>query len=222
MTNAIRSVVRTLVRLAVLWLVDAISLWGTSLILPGVTLEDVGTTPAWLVAISAALLLAIVNLLIRPLILLIARPLGWIALFVIGFLVNALALWITASLLPGFSVDILGAIIGGIVFAIFNAILTGILEVDEEGSLYQNRAEQLAARSPFKGSTEPGRGLVMMEIDGLSYHHLKQALADGLMPTLKQMMDEEGYALSHVDCGIPSQTSACQAGIMFGDKHAQR
>ena len=31
------------------------------------------------------------------------------------------------------------------------------------------------------------------------------------------MMDEEGYELSRVDCGIPSQTSACQAGIMFGD-----
>lgn len=219
MTNAIRTVVRTLVRLAILWLVDAISLLGTSLILPGVTLEDVGTTPSWIVAISAALLLAIVNLLIRPLILLIARPLGWIALFVIGFLVNALALWITANLLPGFSVTFLGAILGGIVFAIFNAILTGILEVDEEGSLYQNRAEQLAARSPFASASEPGRGLVMMEIDGLSYHHLKRALADGLMPTLKQMTDEEGYVLSHVDCGIPSQTSACQAGIMFGDNH---
>lgn len=219
MTNAIRSVVRTLVRLAILWLVDAVSLWGTSLILPGVTLEDVGTTPIWLVAVSAALLLAIVNLLIRPLILLIARPLGWIALFVIGFLVNALALWVTASLLPGFSVTFLGAILGGIVFAIFNAILTGILEVDEEGSLYQNRAEQLAARSPFAGASEPGRGLVMMEIDGLSYHHLKRALADGLMPTLQEMMTEEGYVLSHVDCGIPSQTSACQAGIMFGDNH---
>ena len=37
------------------------------------------------------------------------------------------------------------------------------------------------------------------------------------MPTLKQMMDEEGYVLSRIDCGLPSQTSACQAGIMFGD-----
>lgn len=219
MTNAIRSVVRMLVRLAILWLVDAISLWGTSAILPGVTLENVGTTPAWVVAVSAALVLAIVNLLIRPIILMIARPLGWIALFVIGFLVNALALWITASLLPGFSVNFLGAVMGGIVFAIFNVILTSILEVDEEGSLYQNRAEQLAARSPFAGSSEAGRGLVMMEIDGLSYHHLQKALADGMMPTLKQMIDEEGYVLSHVDCGIPSQTSACQAGIMFGDNY---
>ena len=40
-----------------------------------------------------------------------------------------------------------------------------------------------------------------------------------MLPTLKQLMDEEGYVLSRVDCGLPSQTSACQAGIMFGDNY---
>ena len=57
----------------------------------------------------------------------------------------------------------------------------------------------------------------MLEIDGLSYHHLHKALEDGRLPTMQAMIDEEGYVLSKVDCGIPSQTSACQAGIMFGD-----
>ena len=37
------------------------------------------------------------------------------------------------------------------------------------------------------------------------------------MPTLQQMIDEDGYVASKVDCGLPSMTSACQAGIMFGD-----
>jgi hypothetical protein len=63
----------------------------------------------------------------------------------------------------------------------------------------------------------PGRGLVMLEIDGLSYHHLKKAVDDGWMPNIKQMIDEDGYEISRVDCGLPSQTSACQSGIMFGD-----
>jgi hypothetical protein len=63
----------------------------------------------------------------------------------------------------------------------------------------------------------PGRGLVMLEIDGLSYHHLKKAIDDGWMPNIKQMIDEDGYEISRVDCGLPSQTSACQSGIMFGD-----
>ena len=54
---------------------------------------------------------------------------------------------------------------------------------------------------------------------GLSYWHIKQALDDGLMPTLSQMIEEDGYVLSHVDCGLPSMTSSCQAGIMFGDNY---
>ena len=182
--------------------------------------EAIDGTPKWIVALAAAFLLGLVNLLIRPLILLLARPLGFFVMFAVGFLVNAVVLLITANLLPGFTIGgLFNAIIAGIVFAAINAVITGIMEVDEEGSFYQNRIERVAKREPFKGSSEPGRGLVMMEIDGLSFHHIKKALADGLMPTLNQMIEEDGYTLSHVDCGIPSQTSACQAGILFGDNY---
>jgi uncharacterized membrane protein YvlD (DUF360 family) len=179
----------------------------------------VGDTPVLTVAIAAAFLLTIVNLLIRPIVFHVARPLGWVALFIIGFLVNAAALWITAYLMPGFDVDFLGSILGGIVFAFFNAILTGILDVNDEGSWYQNRIEKRAKEQPYDSAEEPGRGLMMLEIDGLSYWHIKKALDDGLMPTLAQMIKEDGYALSPVDCGLPSMTSSCQAGIMFGDNH---
>ena len=217
MTNVIKTVTLYLVRFFTLWVVDALSLWATSWLLPGMSFYAVDGAPVGLIAVGAAFLLAIVNLLIRPVILLVARPLGWIAMFVVGFLVNALALWITAWLLPGFDVTLLGAILGGIVFAFFNAILTGILELDEEGSFYQNRIEKRAKEQPFAGAGEPGRGLMMVEIDGLSYWHLQQALEKGLLPTLQKMIDEDGYAVSRVDCGLPSMTSACQAGIMFGD-----
>ena len=175
MTNAIKSVALALVRFAILWVVDALSLLGTAWLLPGMSITPVGDTPAGLIGVSAALLLAIVNLLIRPVILLLARPLGWIAMFVVGFLVNAIALWITAWLLPGFDVSLLAALLGGIVFAIFNTILTGIIELDEEGSFYQNRIERRAREQRFDSASEPGRGLMMVEIDGLSYWHIKQS-----------------------------------------------
>jgi uncharacterized membrane protein YvlD (DUF360 family) len=207
------------VRFAVLWFVDALSLLFTSWILPGMNLSPVGNTGVLTVAIAAAFLLTIVNLLIRPIVFFVARPLGWIALFIIGFLVNAAALWITAYLMPGFEVDFLGSILGGIVFAFFNSIMTGILEVDEEGSWYQNRIEKRAKEQPYEGAAEEGRGLMMLEVDGLSYWHIKKAIDDGLMPTLSKMIKEDGYVLSHVDCGLPSMTSSCQAGIMFGDNY---
>jgi len=169
------------VRFAVIWLVDALSLLLAAWVVPGISLVDVDGTSRVLIAISAALVLAIVNLLIRPAIFLIARPLGWIAQFVIGFFVNAIALWITAWLLPGFDVSILGGIVGAIVLAFFNAVLTGILEINESGSYYQNRIERRAKEQPFDSASEPGRGLMMLEIDGLSYWHIHKALDDGLI-----------------------------------------
>jgi uncharacterized membrane protein YvlD (DUF360 family) len=217
MVKVISTAVRFLIRTAVLWLVDALSLAAASWIMPGLMFQAVDDTPRWVVIVSAAMLLAIVNLLIRPVILLVARPLGWIAMLFVGFLVNAVAIWITAWLLPGFDATLLAGLFGAILISFFNTILTGILEVDEEGSFYQNRIERLARRHPFDGANEPGRGLMMLEIDGLSYWHLQKAIDDGLMPTLTEMMEEDGYVLSHIDCGLPSMTSACQAGILFGD-----
>ena len=31
------------------------------------------------------------------------------------------------------------------------------------------------------------------------------------MPNIKKLMDEKGYQLSRVDCGLPATTPACQA-----------
>ncbi len=140
MTRSIRTAAGYLVRFAVLWFVDALSLLFTSWILPCITLTAVtlanGTTADPLtVAVAAALLLTIVNFLIRPVVFAVARPLGWIALFVIGFFVNAAALWLTAWLMPGFTVDLVGSLMGGIFLAFFNSIITGILDVDQDGSI---------------------------------------------------------------------------------------
>jgi putative membrane protein len=135
-----------------LWFADGLSLWATSALLPGFTLQGAGDTPKLVVAFAAAFLLGIVNLLIRPLILLLARPLGFIALFIIGFFVNAIALYITAWLLPGFTISsIFAAILGGLLFSAVNMVLTGILEIDDEGSFYQSYIERTARKRGFKG-----------------------------------------------------------------------
>jgi hypothetical protein len=38
------------------------------------------------------------------------------------------------------------------------------------------------------------RNLVMVEIDGLSYHHVHKALEDCLLPTMQQMIEEDGQS----------------------------
>lgn len=219
MANVGRRALRVLTRFVLVWAVDALSLLLTALATPGIQLVERAGLSQLQIALSAALLLAIVNLSIRPAIILVAQPLGWIALLSIGFFVNALALWITALLLPGLQVSVLGGLLGGLIFAFFNAILTGILELNEEGSFFQGQMERRAREQPLGSASEPGRGLMMVEIDGLSYWHLRRALEMGLLPALRRMMEERGYQLTRVDCGLPSMTSACQAGIMFGDNY---
>ncbi|MCB0046769.1 MAG: phage holin family protein [Caldilineaceae bacterium] len=217
MSHTIKSILRYGIRLAILWLVDALSMAATAWVIPAVRFQATEATPRGIVILSAALLLAAVNLLIRPIILLLAVPLGWIMTFLVGFLVNAASIQLTAWLLPGFDVTFGAALLAGIVLAFFNTILTNTLDIEEEGSWYQNRIERLAKRQRFSGSDEPGRGMMLVEIDGLSYWHIRKALDQGLLPTLQKMIDEEGYQLSLTDCGLPSMTSSCQAGIMFGD-----
>jgi uncharacterized membrane protein YvlD (DUF360 family) len=217
MKQPIRHLLRILLRLLILWVVDTIAMAITIGLLPNVTITGVSTIGA---AAAAALLLAVINLFLRPIILLLALPLGFFVMFAAGFLVNAIAFLILARLIPGLEVGGLpSAFIAGLVFSLFNTIITSVITADDDDSFYQGVVERLAARQAYKEKDLTTRGLVMMEIDGLSYHHITKALNEGYMPTLKQMIDEEGYTLSRVDCGLPSQTSACQAGIMFGNNY---
>lgn len=218
--DAVKQVARWIMRFTVLWGVDAVSLLVTAAIVPGVTFADHPGQGPVVVAAAAAFMLGLVNLLIRPAILLLTLPLGFSVTFAVGFFVNALTLLITSRLLPAFQVSgLLAAFAGGLGLSAVNTVITGVLTVNDDDSFYWGVVERLAKLQAFRGATEPGRGLVMMEIDGLSYWHMQKALRDGKLPTLKQMMEEEGYVLSRVDCGLPSQTSACQAGIMFGDNY---
>jgi uncharacterized membrane protein YvlD (DUF360 family) len=215
-----RNILRSILRFFVVWFVDALGLLFTTWILPGISFISTPDATPLLEASAAAFILSIVNFLIRPLVLLLAVPLGMLFVFLLGLLANAVALMITASLLPGFQIDGWGwAFLGSLIFSAVNIILTNLLTIDDDNSFYQGLIERLAQRRMYEIGDNPGRGLVMLEIDGLSYHHLKKAVADGWMPNVKKMIEQHGYSISRVDCGLPSQTSACQSGIMFGDNY---
>ena len=182
----------------------------------------IGDNPAQrlVAATAAALVMGIVNLIFRPIILLFSLPFGVIAVLVVGLLVNSIVLWLTGWLMPGLEVNsIWAAIFGGIVFSVVNTILSGAISLDEEDSFYRKRIMNRAKQTPYPDAQDGTNGLVMIEIDGLSYWHIQKALQDGWMPNLKQWIEKDGYVLTRTDCGLPSQTSACQAGIMFGDNY---
>ncbi len=218
MTDTIERFAKWTVRLVISIIGNAAALTVSALILSHMNFVATSLGSPLQQAAAAAMLIGLINLLLRPLVLWISRPLGFFLLFGVGFLLNAAALAIAAWLLPGFELSgILTIILASFIATLVNVVIASVLNLGDEDTYYRRRIEAKAAATPFPAADEPGRKLVMLEIDGLSYHHLKKALADGRMPTLQAMIEEEGYVLSKVDCGIPSQTSACQAGIMFGD-----
>ena len=211
---------RRILRVILLWFVDWLSLLGAAAIFAGITIEDADGVSFLVVAAGAALVLGLANFLLRPVLLLLALPLGFLGTFVAGLIINPLLLLLTSRLLPGFEVSgFLDAFLASLFIALVNTVIIVLLNVDDENSVYQRRVEALARRRPYDVGPEPSRGLVMLEIDGLSYWHIQKALERGYLPALKEMMEVEGYRLSRIDCGLPSQTSACQAGILFGDNH---
>lgn len=209
---------RLVLRFLVVWFVDTLSLLITTWVFSGITLNPVQDLSIFFTATAAALLLGIVNLLIRPLILLLAVPFGWIVIFLLGFIINAITLVITSALLPGLEVDGLwAAFLGGLFLSLINTILTTLFNIDDEESFYDNLVKRQAAKQRTGTEDSHTRGVVMLEIDGLSYHHIKQAVLDGFMPNIKKLMEEKGYLISRVDCGLPATTPACQAGILQGN-----
>ncbi|MCB0238867.1 MAG: phage holin family protein, partial [Anaerolineae bacterium] len=126
----IRRFIQSLLRFLLVWGVDAVSLILTAALVPGINFTNATDSGLLIEAFAAAFVLGLVNFLVRPVILIVSRPLGFFAMFVIGFLVNALALLLTSAMLPEFEVvGWLPAIVGGIIFAAVNVVLTGIIEV---------------------------------------------------------------------------------------------
>ena len=93
--------------------ITALGLWAAATIVPGVTIQDVGTL------VLAALLLGVVNAVVRPVILILTLPLTLITLGLFIFVVNGISLALVAWMLPGFTLSGLGsAILGSIVVGI--------------------------------------------------------------------------------------------------------
>jgi putative membrane protein len=91
-------------------LITALGLWAAATIVPGVTINGVGSL------IVAALLLGIVNAFIRPVILILTLPLTLVTLGLFIFVVNGISLALVAWVMPGFTLSGLGAaILGSIV-----------------------------------------------------------------------------------------------------------
>lgn len=83
---------------------------------------------------------------------------------------------------------------------------------------YYSRKYRALARHLGRPTLDPSAspGFIIIQIDGLSYSHVQQALAHGLMPHLRRALDDGRLHLARWRCGLPSTTPAVQAGLLYG------
>jgi uncharacterized membrane protein YvlD (DUF360 family) len=212
-------ILRVVARFVAVAFIEALSLLAIAWLIPGIRF-DTAEYGALTVAMAAALVLAFLNGLVRPFLVLLTLPFNALTLGLPTLLINAGMLLLVSWFLPAFVVEgWLAALLGTLILAVVNTVLTSLTTIDDDYAFFEGAVRWLATRQKVDPALGPGRGLVMLEFDGLSYSRIKRAVERGMMPTVQKMLRDGTHALSPFDCGVPSQTSACQAGIMFGDNH---
>jgi putative membrane protein len=78
--------------------VNALAIWLATEIVPGIEAGSVTTV------VVAALVLGLVNAIVRPVLLVLTLPLTLVTLGLFLFVLNAVCLWLTSAIVPGFEV----------------------------------------------------------------------------------------------------------------------
>jgi putative membrane protein len=114
--------------LVVRWLVSAVALYLTSLIVRGVQIDGVGPL------IFAAITIGILNAVVRPFVLLLTLPLNVLTLGLFTLVVNAMMLWMASKVVIGFSVHGFWSALGGWLLMSFFTFLINVL-IGETGRI---------------------------------------------------------------------------------------
>ena len=212
-------------RLILMWNFNVVCLIWTAYFLPGIEIGIPGTDILTRLGIAylTVALLAVVNLLIRPLVTKLVTQaarwwLGFAISFVLIIIVNTFILYYLQLVLPDFTVlFLLDAFVGSLFLSAVNTVFLSAVGIDEDSSFFQGIIRwRLRSKAGMKGVPQT-TGLVAIEIDGLGYQALQEALRRKYMPTFQKLLDSGSHKMAQWDCGIPSMTSSCQAGILHGN-----
>ncbi len=192
-------------------------LLATSL-LPGFRLDT--THPRWWVAVlRLPLIFALGLIVMRPILVFLTLPLNSLTLGFPSLLLNGIILYLAVQVEPAFVISNYGeALIGTLVMTAISASITGWLGLDEAYPFYQSVIYRVGRRFGPRSERKPLRGLLILQIDGLSFSSLEKAVDRGRMPTVSAMLAKDSHRLHKWHCGIPSNTPAVQAGMLYGDR----
>jgi len=197
-------------RAIVAFFVAAFALGLTAFLLPGVRVDSVYALAVAVVVIGA------LGALVRPLLLTIVAPISLVAMLITALVFQVGVFIAIEPFVPGYHLaEPFDAVFAAIVFAIINSFLSWLLSLDNDDSYYSMLVRRLLRRRPdVKTSKKPG--FVIVQIDGLSHQVLMQQVQAGRVPVMSRWVNHGRMRLGSWTTLLPSQTSASQAGILFG------
>ncbi|WP_296875060.1 phage holin family protein [uncultured Methanobrevibacter sp.] len=199
---------RSLKRSLIVFIGNVIGLYLISYLELGVEISHSGDIMLLVIFIS------LVNALLWPILTRIAMPFLVLTFGVGTLILNGLLLQIFA---PMFGIQIKGAalILAPIGMAAVTTILSSLITINDDSSYY--RAVFNDAEKKRKSDVKDYPGVIIVEIDGLAYEVLREAVERGDMPTMKEMIEGNDYNLRMWETDLSSQTGASQAGILHGN-----
>ena len=200
------------------WVVAVLALLLATSILPGFRLDT--TVPGWwLSLLQVPVVFALLLIVLRPLLLFLTLPLNSITLGFPTLLFNALIFWLTAQTDRAFAIANLGdAFLGTLIMTVVTTSIVGWLGLDEAYPFFQSTIYRLGRRFGPSPERKPLRGLLILQVDGLSMTSLRKALERGRMPAMSAMLAKGSHTLNMWRCGVPSNTPAVQAGLFYGTR----
>lgn len=210
--------VRIALRYLGVWIADAASIAITALLMPGIFF--VRESPLWyLTPFLVALIFGLLNALVRPVLILLLLPITFVTLGLATLLLNAALFYFTDVLVQSLIIESFGAaVVGVLVLTAVNTALGNLIRLGDDYSFYAALMNRVSVWTSPARAERDERGLIILQIDGLSYQTLKEALRRGKMPFLNATIKRRRASIRRWFSGLPAQTSAVQAGMFYGDR----
>lgn len=182
-----------------------------SVLMDSVEVDTLGT------GIVAVLIIGFFDAIIWPIAIRFTLTLMVLTVGLFSFVMNGIVIAIAAWLLPGFELGSLwSGIIVALVLAVFSGVLGSVLSLDDDDA-WQRTVVRRAVRDRDRAAPSEIPGLLFIQIDGLSYEVMQEAIDGGHVPTIARLIDQGGHQLVRWECDLSSQTGAMQAGILLGN-----
>ncbi len=198
-----------LLRTVIIWFGEVLGFILISYLSVGLTINS------WQTAVVVVTIIGILNLLFWPILSRIFLPFLVYTVGIGSLLLNGLMIWFVSNFVAGITIEGWALILTPIGMALITTILSTIITIDDDASYYRMVFQRNRRGKNNHNTSKPG--VIFLEIDGLAYNILKEALDNGIMPTLAKWLENGSHKLTVWETDLSSQTGASQAGILHGN-----